>query len=186
MYKRRWTAPTIGRSRRGPPWPLGRIKRPVPNVRGGGSPVPNGLTDSPGGDLSGGPPQQVPFTDPNANYANYGMPNPSLPQQLQQLPPQELQQLGRLPPQMLQRVLQQMPAQVPSQEPQQPQRLSPQILQQALQQMPPQVPGQLLPQMPQQMARGGVVTKPTVAVVGERGPEAVVKICPRMSYRRKE
>jgi hypothetical protein len=105
---------------------LGRIKRPVPNVRGGGAAVPSGLFDSPGGDLSG--PQQVPFNDPNANYANYGMPNPTL--------------------------------------------------QQVLQQMPPQVP--------QQMARGGVVTKPTVAVVGEREPEAVVKLRPRMSYQRRE
>lgn len=147
MYKRRWTAPTIGRSRRGPPWPIGRLKRPVPNVRGGG-PVPNGLTDSPGGDLGG---QPVPFTDPNANYANYGMPNPSLPQQLRQLPPEELQQLERLPPQQLQQFLQQMP-----------------------------------PQLPEQMACGGVVTKPTVAVVGEREPEAVVKLRPRMSYQRKE
>jgi len=84
---------------------MGRIKTPVPNVRGGGVPIGAGLVD-PGAD------------DPYAEddpYANYGM------------------------------------------------------------------PGQ-----PPQMARGGVVNKPTVAVVGERGPEAVVKLRPRMSYRRKE
>jgi hypothetical protein len=97
----------MGRKRRGPPWPLGRLKRPVPNIRGGGPPVPNGLADWPGEDLD----SQDPFADPNANYG---------------MPPQE------------------------------------------------------------QMARGGVVTKPTVAVVGERGPEAVVKFRPRMNYQRRE
>jgi hypothetical protein len=40
--------------------------------------------------------------------------------------------------------------------------------------------------MPQQsMAEGGLVTTPTVARIGERGPEAVVKICPRMNYQRR-
>jgi hypothetical protein len=42
-----------------------------------------------------------------------------------------------------------------------------------------------LPQ--QQMAEGGVVTRPTVARLGEQGPEAVIKICPsHMSYQRKK
>jgi hypothetical protein len=54
--------------------------------------------------------------------------------------------------------------------------------------MPGQAPEQEMPQLPPvpQMAQGGVVTKPTIAVVGEREPEAVVKLRPRMSYRRKE
>lgn len=50
---------------------MGRIKRPVPNIRGGGAPVPGGLFDSTG---TLDPYQQ----DPNASvdpYANYGLPD---------------------------------------------------------------------------------------------------------------
>lgn len=158
MYKRRWTPPTMGRTRRGPPWPLGRIKRPVPNIRGGG-PVPSGLPES-GGDLSGTtggyPPQMLGYADP---FTNYGTVDQALQMQSPEMQ-QELQQMQS--PEMQQELQMQSP------------EMRAQQAQQRLQMVAPR------------MAEGGIVNKPTVVRVGESGPEKVVKLCPRMSYQRKE